>query len=245
MGLFWSLTLLVFVMYTFAILFTQAAAEHLNGLSEGERGSDVNLEVENAYGGLIRSFYSLYQSISNGKSWGLCMDPLMEIDGFFGALFIIFISVSIFGVMNVLTAVFVESAMTSAQYYKDLIIQDSLRAKEIAVRHMMKVFEQIDVDGSGEITSDEMEEFLQDPQLHVYLESLEISAEDTRMLFRLLDRGDTGTINASEFCNGCLRLKGDAKSFDVHVVMNQQDRLDLKLMALQDVVQETAKDLQD
>merc|ERR1712039_410669 len=73
-----------------------------------------------------------------------------------------------------------------------------------------------DEDGSGEITADEMEEFLMEPGLRKYVEALNISAENTRMLFRLLDRDGSKKIDIEEFCEGCLRLQGEAKSFDVH-----------------------------
>merc|ERR1712039_218169 len=73
-----------------------------------------------------------------------------------------------------------------------------------------------DEDGSGEITADELEEFLLEPGLRRYVEALNISAENTRMLFRLLDRDGSKKIDIEEFCEGCLRLQGEAKSFDVH-----------------------------
>ena len=41
-------------------------------------------------------------------------------------------------------------------------------------------------DGSGEISSDEMEYFLSEDALRKYLEALSVTVEDTRMLFRWL-----------------------------------------------------------
>eukprot|EP00443_Scrippsiella_acuminata_P121400 CAMPEP_0115738760 /NCGR_PEP_ID=MMETSP0272-20121206/88558_1 /TAXON_ID=71861 /ORGANISM="Scrippsiella trochoidea, Strain CCMP3099" /LENGTH=182 /DNA_ID=CAMNT_0003183221 /DNA_START=11 /DNA_END=557 /DNA_ORIENTATION=+ len=87
------------------------------------------------------------------------------------------------------------------------------------MRHMKEVFKHIDEDDSGEITADEMEEFLLDSALRKYVEALNISAEDTRMLFRLLDRDGSKKVDINEFCEGCLRLQGDAKSFDVHTMI--------------------------
>merc|ERR1712217_208111 len=53
----------------------------------------------------------------------------------------------------------------------------------------------------------------------MYLESLEITADDTSMLFALLDVDDSGCVDIAEFCSGLLRLQGDAKSFDVHCLI--------------------------
>ena len=123
--------------------------------------------------------------------------------------------------MNVMTAVFVESALQGAQMYKELIMQDKELEKVIARKHMEEVFRQIDEDGNGEITVGEMELFLKDEDLTMYLEALQINADDARMLFRLLDRDGSSKVDMHEFIEGCSRIKGEAKSFDVHVLTMQ------------------------
>merc|ERR1711972_676074 len=99
-----------------------------------------------------------------------------------------FISLTVFGVLNVVTSVFVESAMQSSQHHKDLLIQENMLCKNIYMQHLREVFSQIDIDGSGEVSVEEMEFFLTDPKLKVYLESMDIYPDDARTLFRLLDK---------------------------------------------------------
>merc|ERR1719330_207991 len=142
------------------------------------------------------------------------MDPLAPLHDVYRAALLIYISLVLFGVSNVVTSVFVESAIMSAQHYRDLIVQEKQHAKEVAVMHMKEVFRQIDIDGSGEISSDEMEYFLTEPNLKSYVDALGISAENTRMLFRLMDLDESGKIDMNEFCDGCLRLQGEARSMD-------------------------------
>merc|ERR1711920_75703 len=129
---------------------------------------------------------------------------------------------------NVLTSVFVESAILSAQRYRDLIVQQKEHERDIAVKHLKEVFSQIDYDGSGEICMEEMEFFLTEPALKSYVEALGISADNTRMLFRLMDLDGSGKIDLGEFCDGCLRLQGEARSVDVHTMIYQVRQFLLK-----------------
>merc|ERR1712039_980462 len=94
--------------------------------------------------------------------------------------------------------------------------------------HILEVFHEIDVDCSGSICLDEMEQFLEDPHLRMYLESMDIMPDDARTLFRLLDKDESGHVSIDEFCHGCLRLKGDAKSFDIHCIIFENHRLIFK-----------------
>lgn len=227
--LFWALLLLAFVMYFFATTFTQAASEVL--IAEGVLPQDVSrssnlFNLVDSYGTIPKSFRSLFMAISSGRDWHELVLPLTEhVHWTFTALFVIFIAVTVFGIMNVLTSVFVESALQSVQHYKDLLIQESMKAKKMYVDHLREVFREIDTDLSGEITMEEMEQFLTDPSLMQYLESMDIQPDDARTLFRLLDKDDSGCISIEEFCNGCLRLKGDAKSFDIHCIIFENHRL--------------------
>merc|ERR1740121_2386349 len=87
--------------------------------------------------------------------------------------------------------------------------------------HMRELFHQMDVDSSGELTLEEMEYFLTEPTLCVYLDALGVTADNARMLFRLMDTKELGRINLEEFSEGCLRLQGEAKSTDVHILIHQ------------------------
>jgi len=224
--LLWSLLLLFSVMFAFSVLFVQGVAEFTNHAETGlvsAHPDNVRILHEH-YGSLLRGCLTLYKAISNGVSWGNVMDPLTVVDNTFIGLFLAYISIVFFGVLNVVSAVFVESAMASQAHYKDLRIYESRKAKTELVRHMKEVFRQIDEDGSGEISFEEMDHFLTDPKLKEYVESLEISVEDTAMLFQLMDDDDSGVVDIEEFCSGLMRLQGDAKSFDVQLLIFEMNK---------------------
>merc|ERR1712050_679801 len=138
---------------------------------------EPNLEAERLhlyYSGVTVAWYSLYLAMTGGKNWGEVVEPLNELGWPYVMIFLFFISFTFFGMLNIVTAIFVDSAMVSQQYYKDLLIQESMLKKQLYHQHLREVFKEIDQDSSGYITGDEMEFFLEDEKLNQYLQSIDI-----------------------------------------------------------------------
>eukprot|EP00927_Polykrikos_kofoidii_P005723 TRINITY_DN12275_c0_g1_i1.p1 TRINITY_DN12275_c0_g1~~TRINITY_DN12275_c0_g1_i1.p1 ORF type:complete len:787 (+),score=149.71 TRINITY_DN12275_c0_g1_i1:67-2361(+) len=226
MTLFWCVTVIFALVYIFAILFTQGAMEHLTKVyGDDPSYADKASELRHFYGSLPKSIFSLYISMSGGMSWEAVVRPLMPVHWTLTVLFLIFITFSIFGLLNVLTSVFVESTIKSAQHYKELVIQESQSKKETAISHLRNLFRQMDVDGNGELDQKEMRKYLaEDCDCIGYLEACDISINDVSVLFRLLDSDDSGTVSLDEFCEGCLTLKGEARSYDIHCLIYENNR---------------------
>eukprot|EP00405_Crypthecodinium_cohnii_P017568 CAMPEP_0206461986 /NCGR_PEP_ID=MMETSP0324_2-20121206/25699_1 /ASSEMBLY_ACC=CAM_ASM_000836 /TAXON_ID=2866 /ORGANISM="Crypthecodinium cohnii, Strain Seligo" /LENGTH=238 /DNA_ID=CAMNT_0053934035 /DNA_START=297 /DNA_END=1010 /DNA_ORIENTATION=- len=128
--------------------------------------------------------------------------------------------------------------MSSTQHYRDMLLQEKTRTKELFAKHLREIFFAIDVDSSGMINMDELKEFLNDDSLELqeYMQALEIDAADAKMLFKLLDDDGSGEIDIEEFCDGCLRLKGEAKSLDMNCLLYSSKRVDMKLKHIIDGV---------
>jgi len=224
--LLWAMLLLSFVIYFFATAFTQATTEAIIAAGNDPIAVEELQILYQLYGTIPRAYLSLFQSVTGGQDWHECSEPLAKHTHWMNqVLFICYIAMTVFGVMNVITSVFVESALASVQHYKDLLIQENTKNKEVYVTHLRDVFACLDFDNSGEISIEEMDSLLHDAALQQYLESMEIHPEDAQTLFKLLDCDDSGQVNIAEFCKGCLKLKGDAKSYDVHCLLYENSRL--------------------
>merc|ERR1712039_905203 len=112
------------------------------------------------YENLPESIYSLFKAFTAGRSWGELSDPLRHVHWVYVLLFVSFICITLFGVLNVVSAIFVESALESRQRSKDLLLQHNTRKKELYIQHLNEVFHTIDSDASGLISMTEMEHFL-------------------------------------------------------------------------------------
>eukprot|EP00927_Polykrikos_kofoidii_P013026 TRINITY_DN15670_c0_g2_i1.p1 TRINITY_DN15670_c0_g2~~TRINITY_DN15670_c0_g2_i1.p1 ORF type:complete len:772 (+),score=131.44 TRINITY_DN15670_c0_g2_i1:94-2409(+) len=219
--LLWCLSLIFSLLYIFSIVFTQGVLDYLL-INEG--APELLDDLHKYYGSMPKSVYSLYIAMSNGMSWDVLLRPLFHVDAAYAALFLFYITFSMFGLLNVLTSVFVESTMKSAQHYKDLVIQEAQYRKDTSLTHLKTLFAQMDKDGDGLLSMDEMRRQLTMDECNGYLEACDISINDCEVLFRLIDRDNSGAISIAEFCEGCLTLKGEARSFDIHCLIYEQSR---------------------
>lgn len=229
--LFWAVVLLIFVMFLFGVWFTTRTRAFL--LDESNAGNDAgnDSDLEKRFGSLSASMFSLWMSVTGGMNWFYILLPLSQVSPILSVLFVCYVAITLLGVMNIVTSVFVESAMRSTQHYRDLLMQEKKRQKETCAKHLQEIFHSIDIDGSGMINLKELKTFLSDSSLELqeYLAALELDADDARALFKLLDGDGSGEIDIQEFCDGCLRLKGEAKSFDINCLIYNSKRADGKL----------------
>merc|ERR1712050_122653 len=91
-----------------------------------------------------------------------------------------------------------------------------MELREKLLHELRDLFERMDQDGSGTISYDEIHDYLDHPKVESYFKALSLDASDMARLFGLLDADGSGEINVEEFLDGCLRLKGNARSIDLH-----------------------------
>eukprot|EP00439_Symbiodinium_sp_Y106_P070155 s913_g12.t1 len=152
-SLVWALVLLVLIMYVFAILLTQAATDRIREMQAAPDFEWTDSDVA------LKDF------------WGSLGDA---------GVYFMYIAFTIFAVLNVMTGVFCQSAIESAQRDHDMVMQNVVQEKE------------------GHMSSS-------DPQVRLFFEALELSIDDVWTFFMLLD-GDSGQeIDMEEFLFGCMR----------------------------------------
>merc|ERR1719456_1690290 len=95
----------------------------------------------------------MIQAISGGNDWGGIAEPLLPISVFYTVIFVLYVLFVTFGVLNVLTGVFLESSGEIMD--RDLVTQAEVARRQSFSKEMHKMFDQVDRDESGKITWDE------------------------------------------------------------------------------------------
>merc|ERR1711939_800954 len=115
----------------------------------------------------------------------------------------------------------------TAKMERDYLIQKEQVLKEKYIHDLYELFAEMDEDGSGDISYKELLGYFDDIRVQSYFHALDMDPNDTERLFMLLDDDGSGDVNIDEFLSGCLRLKGWAKSMDIHQVIREVKRVQL------------------
>ncbi|CAK9071852.1 unnamed protein product [Durusdinium trenchii] len=213
-ALVWALVLLALIIYFFAILFTQAVSD--------SQDAEWQPEVDRYFNSLPDTMLSLFMCISGGVSWENVIYPLRRLSPAWAMVFVFFISFCNFAVLNVVTGVFCQSAIDSAQSDHQMVMQSILANKEAHIEKIKLLFNEIDAQDRGLITYQMFEEKVGDQAVKAYFESMDLNVWDAWSFFKLLDLDSGGAVEIEEFLMGCLRLRGTARAIDIAKLIHEQ-----------------------
>lgn len=212
-SLCWVFLVLGLVFYMFGIAFTSAVTDYLK--TTAMWNEETNAHLRQHFGTLNSSVLSLYMAISGGADWGFYYhDAIVLLPGIYSFLYLLFITFSVFAVVNIVTGVFVDSAMQANLVDRDIVVYEEMEDKKQYIEEMQQILLALDTDCSGTITLDELTHGLQHEKLKAYFRALKLDLSDATMLFNLLDKGNRHAIPIDDFVDGCYKLQGEATALD-------------------------------
>ncbi|CAK9099759.1 unnamed protein product [Durusdinium trenchii] len=117
-----------------------------------------------------------------------------------------------------------DETLSTAANDAELVIEDSRRTAVQYQKKLEELFRLVDDDGDGNLTPEEFVEAMSLPSVDLYLRYLEITIRDCGPLFDILS-GEDGLITISEFCQGIMQLKGNARALDMVVLQHENAKL--------------------
>jgi len=225
----WSLAVLI-TMQSVMGLTVASIVQALLDDDESALPADVKKNMFYYYGTFSKTMMTMFQILFS--NWIPCARVLIDnVSEWYAALFIVYRCFIGFAVMSVVRAVFVQSTMKVAQQDEELLISQKKRQNEVNKKNLLKLFKEIDTSGDGQLSYDELEAVLTNPNMKLWMAALEIDTNDLQRLFHLLDDGD-GNISIDEFVGGIGRLKGPAKAIDVASLMVTINKIEAQLHEL-------------
>jgi len=233
-NLIWVIVVLAMTFYLFGVAFTAATSDFLD-TSEKWRHPD-NVPLIESFGTIDKSVLSLFFSMSGGNDWAMYYEALIPLPAYYRFAYLLYIAFALFAVVNVVTGVFVESAMQVSVKDKDIIVHEELQAKKKYLSSMQEIFEEMDEDCKGTISLQEFEEKLKDERVIAYFNVLKLDVSDARTLFQLLDYDNSDEVGIDEFLEGCYKLQGVSRSLDMKIMQYEVQQLTInQQVSFQDV----------
>lgn len=211
-SLFWTVLLLFLMIYVVAVCITQIVTFYA---SENPDILAVDSDLHEHFSSIYLAVLSLFGSITGGIDWQSVTKPLLDKIGWpVVFLYSLYICFAVFAMLNVVTGIFVESALQGAKADKDANLATDVRDAFRLEDGMDAVF-----------CKDDLVHYLDDQACLDKLKEMSMTAHEMMELFQLIDVDEAGSIPADEFVYGCLRLHGPPKAIDVATLMYTLQRI--------------------
>jgi len=225
-SLFWALVLLFVVVYCFAVYLQHVMLSYLRC---GHVDSSIREAMMDNWDGMLLSIRSLVYSITGGKDWADLSRPFWLIhDGpLHGVLYIVFVVLTVFGLLNMLVAIFTKEAADILTWDHETVLEHELANDSAIEKQFRYLFDLIDRDDDKFLTAQEIKDGLEDKTVSAYFHYLHTDTAKNSDFFNLLDTNDDGRISQDEFVKGCFRLRTQAKPLEMQSLI-----WDCKMMSL-------------
>lgn len=203
---FWTGVLMLILMYCLAIYFCEQGTDwrmNANSVTQ-EEVANMNTVTEN-WGTIGQSILSLFMALTGGDDWRNLIGVLGGDSVVNLLIFIFWIAFATLVLLNLVTGVFVEGAQRILKEDKE---------KEV-IRMAAKLFQSLETGNDRALDFDEFRKQLDEGKLKGYCAAVGISPDEAGELFRLLDKKGKGRLLVGDFVDGCLRLRGPARSLDL------------------------------
>lgn len=227
--LVWTVIVIFVLTYLFAILGCQTISREMLAQIPGKEEDELAklLGVYDYVKGIGPLMQLLIQFLTL-DSWNSKMDQIIPYANGCIIYFYMYIAVAVFVLMNLVTAIIVENAMSTSKMDENEKLKQMEDIKKKELKELEHLFYLMDADGDGTLDWEEFENAFLDEEMSRKWRLLDFGPDECKELFDLLDDGDGG-IHTSEFFHGLARMKGGAQSRDLMRVGQQVDRIGKEL----------------
>jgi len=214
----WAFVLLSLVLMTCALFLSELLqSTYFDGasyesLSPAELAS--RLELYKYFGSFSRCMFSMFElTLANWPPVARLLTE--EISEWFSLICVLHKLVVGFAIVGVINGVILQETFKVALTDDLVMVRQRKRAKLGMQKKMQEFFEALDLDRDGALTFSEFMVVAAQPEVMLWLESLEIETDDLLTLFLLIDSDGDGTLTMDELISEVPRLRGGARGIDM------------------------------
>jgi len=224
--MFHTLLLCLIILYIFGCVSVEMITLAWQGKEE-ELSDEFHDIVQTYFRSLPTAMLTLVQFISFDNIVYI-YKPMIEADAKLAIFFALAILVVGVVLMNLVTAVIVNSALEQAMQDKDLMRSIEEQKKKKMMKQLKRIFMRLDVDRSGKISRDELINISKED--HLLLTDLITTSSPVEM-FDSLDIDGSGDIDIGEFCRGIEQVAFSNTPIELKRMERQIESMHKQLMA--------------
>jgi hypothetical protein len=221
--MFWAMVVLVLLWWTLGLVLLQGFSALLR---EDDMDDDTRAAIHDRFGSIPRVIFTFFSISTGGDDWENTYQLVVlagELYAYMVLLYICFFQISL---VNILAGIVVDHVITNAQFDDNDRLMRYREKKLQQGAELKKLFAKIDTDGSGSVTEDEMIEAMQDHEILAMMEENEVDPRDAHTFYELLCSASMErTVNAGQFIDGLMQMRGNAAGIDVQILRCQVDHL--------------------
>merc|ERR1712032_1185303 len=146
----WSLVMLLIVFCLVSLFLMQIIVAGLE-----ETGETMDSELESMFGSVGGSILTLFRASTGGDDWGLAYEAIGRTGLLGSAVYLIFIAFVQFALINIITGIFVESAMETLSPDKETLALEHSRKEQENADELEALCRNVDIDFSGKLTREQ------------------------------------------------------------------------------------------
>lgn len=160
-----------------------------------------------SFSNIMYANLTFFQIVS-GDGWSDLARPLITNHPWTAALFVGVIFTMVFGMLNLITAVIVDTAARAREADVLHMAAQKEYERKFAWESVASICVGMDTDQDGNITFDELKKGIDEiPELHAQLSVMGVESHDLQMVFDMLDEGRHGKIPIGVFVNHLYKMQ--------------------------------------
>lgn len=150
-----------------------------------------------------------------GQDWVYVYVAFTHATGIGAVVLLLYVLMTVLGVLNVITAVFVEAAMGKAKADRQLVLGEEQEIRRQMAKELVEIFKAIDTDDTKTITHDEWTSFLRTDAGREFVLLFDLQEVEAQMMHELCDTLGGGNLVLEDFVTFFLGFGKSVRKMDM------------------------------